>query len=101
MKPIQEMTEDEKDEAIRSARYILEEFFEDGRNRIRKASKYLGYPEGVIHSAFENIFGERIVLADPKGSWVFERSSGYAGYRCQKCATWIYDSANKTCKCDD
>ncbi len=23
-------------------------------------------------------------------NWVFERSSGYAGYRCIKCSTWIY-----------
>jgi hypothetical protein len=33
-----------------------------------------------------------------KYRWVFERSSGYAGYRCQICATWVY--ANQPLKCD-
>lgn len=48
------------------------------------------------------------VLADNKncdyessnGKWVFERSSGYAGYRCEKCATWIYENQKRECKCD-
>jgi len=36
-----------------------------------------------------------------KGDWKFERSSGYAGYRCQKCKTWEYDNNNLLrCECD-
>lgn len=35
-----------------------------------------------------------------KGEWVFERSSGYAGYRCKKCHTWIYENQEKKCDCD-
>ena len=35
-----------------------------------------------------------------KGNWVFERSSGYAGYRCTRCATWIYEGQPKQCNCD-
>jgi len=34
-----------------------------------------------------------------KGAWAFERSSGYAGFRCQKCATWIYDNQKEECQC--
>ncbi len=25
-----------------------------------------------------------------ESNWFFERSSGYAGYRCVKCGTWVY-----------
>ena len=35
-----------------------------------------------------------------KGQWVFERSSGYSGYRCQKCAEWVYEEQELECKCD-
>lgn len=56
MKPINEMTDCEKEQAIYSARYILEEFFEDGRNGITVLALATGYPEGVIHAALENIF---------------------------------------------
>lgn len=38
--------------------------------------------------------------AKTKGDWVFERSSGYAGYRCRTCATWIYANTEYKCKCD-
>jgi len=34
------------------------------------------------------------------GNWVFERSGGYAGWRCIKCGTWIYDKEQKICDCD-
>jgi hypothetical protein len=37
----------------------------------------------------------------PKGVWKFERSSGYAGYRCQKCNTWIYCGAEAICDCNN
>lgn len=50
------MTDCEKEQAIYSARYILEEFFEDGRNGITVLALATGYPEGVIHAALENIF---------------------------------------------
>ena len=36
-----------------------------------------------------------------EGDWVFERSSGYAGHRCRKCGTWVYDYAAKDCKCNE
>ena len=35
-----------------------------------------------------------------KGKWEFERSSGYAGYRCQNCYTWKYEHQEKKCDCD-
>ena len=34
------------------------------------------------------------------GNWVFERSSGYAGWRCAKCGVWIYDKQPCICDCD-
>jgi len=33
------------------------------------------------------------------GDWFFERSSGYAGYRCRKCSTWIHEYEPKKCNC--
>lgn len=33
-------------------------------------------------------------------NWVFERSSGYAGWRCVNCGTWIYFNNPKKCACD-
>ena len=38
---------------------------------------------------------------ESKGDWHFERSSGYAGYRCSRCGHWVYDNASKTCNCDE
>lgn len=34
-----------------------------------------------------------------KANWIFERSFGYAGYRCQNCATWIYQHDIAICNC--
>ncbi len=31
--------------------------------------------------------------------WVFERSSGHPGYRCQGCATWVYENQPRLCHC--
>lgn len=31
---------------------------------------------------------------------MFERSSGYAGYRCITCGTWLYENEVKFCDCD-
>ena len=41
-----------------------------------------------------------VSVNEPKGKWVFERSSGYAGFRCQKCAAWIYENNTRECICD-
>ena len=35
------------------------------------------------------------------GDWVFERSSGHAGYRCKKCADWVYQGQPLKCKCGE
>ena len=37
---------------------------------------------------------------DSQGDWVFERSSGYAGFRCTRCSTWRYANDAKRCNCD-
>lgn len=55
------MTEWEKEQAIHSARYILEDFFDlingnSENNGIKRLSAVTGLPEGVIHSALENVF---------------------------------------------
>lgn len=31
--------------------------------------------------------------------WVFERSSGYAGWRCNACGHWVYEDKPKVCNC--
>ena len=33
------------------------------------------------------------------GNWKFERSSGYAGWRCNTCLVWVYQGNSKTCDC--
>ena len=38
---------------------------------------------------------------DSKGTWGFERSSGYAGYRCSTCRMWVYSYLPQHCSCDD
>lgn len=38
-------------------------------------------------------------MKDYYNRWVFERSSGYAGFRCIYCATWVYNYQPKICKC--
>jgi hypothetical protein len=49
----------------------------------------------------DGTFTNENVKPEPsKGDWVFERSSGFAGYRCQRCATWLYDNQKLVCKCD-
>lgn len=35
-----------------------------------------------------------------KGRWIFERSSGYAGWRCLECRTWIYNWKPFVCDCN-
>lgn len=36
-----------------------------------------------------------------KSNWIFERSSGYAGWRCTKCYTWVYDGEQLKYDCDE
>ena len=31
--------------------------------------------------------------------WKFERSSGYAGYRCKNCGHWVYADGERKCNC--
>lgn len=33
-------------------------------------------------------------------NWNFERSSGDGGYRCPKCATWVYCKHDMICECN-
>jgi hypothetical protein len=60
MKPIEEMTDEEKYEAIHSARYILEEFYEDGKRGVSRLAEKLTYIPGVVHSALEHLFCTKI-----------------------------------------
>ena len=50
------MTDEEKERAIHSARFILEDLNEVG---MEKLAEITGLPMGVIVSAFENVFPER------------------------------------------
>lgn len=59
------MSEWEKEQAIYSARYILEDFLDsvNGNSEsdgIQRLSAATGLPEGVIYSALENIFATTI-----------------------------------------
>ena len=36
-----------------------------------------------------------------KGNWEWEISSGYGGYRCSNCGTWVYEREPRRCKCDE
>lgn len=56
MKPINQMTDWEKEQAIYSARYILEGFFEQGKVGVGILAERLVVIDGVVHSALENIF---------------------------------------------
>jgi len=60
MKPIVDMTDSEKDFAIYSARYILEDFFEIGKSGVNILSEKIDVIPGVVHSALENIFCAKI-----------------------------------------
>ena len=42
----------------------------------------------------------KIIKEESAGNWIFERSSGYAGWRCTKCGTWVYIEQPKRCDCD-
>jgi len=60
MKQISEMTDWEKEQAIYSARYLLEDYFTCGRKGVEALSERIDMIEGVVHSALENIFGAKI-----------------------------------------
>jgi len=51
-------------------------------------------------TAWFNAAERYIKCLNPKGDWVFQRSSGFAGYRCRKCAVWVYADNIKVCNCD-
>ena len=70
------------------------------------------YIDALYNDVAPNVFAEQVLdlfivskpsidKIEPKGSWFFERSSGYAGFRCQKCSTWIYEEQPKKCTCDN
>jgi hypothetical protein len=40
------------------------------------------------------------IPAKPKGLWYVERSSGYLGHRCDRCAEWVRDGKALVCACD-
>lgn len=54
------MTDEEKNSAIYSARYILEDFFEMGKSGVELLAERLIIVDGVVHSALENIFAAKI-----------------------------------------
>ena len=54
------MTAEEKDFAIYSARYLLEDYFECGKTGVEALSERIDMVDGVIHSALENIFAAKI-----------------------------------------
>ena len=33
-------------------------------------------------------------------NWEFEYSSGYPGYRCKNCGTWVYEVDTRICECN-
>ena len=61
-------------------------------------SQYSGLAEAIK----EAIIGWEVKesIAHAHKNWVFERSSGYAGYRCSKCGTWVYEDELRKCECD-
>lgn len=47
----------------------------------------------------EKLNADEDALNRSNGVWMFERRSGYAGYRCQKCALWVQLDEPKLCEC--
>ena len=41
-----------------------------------------------------------VTMIPSRGDWKEEISSGYKGFRCKRCATWIYDNQERRCECD-
>lgn len=56
---------------------------------------YTAHPYKIVGEQID-----KLGVLKPKGDWVFERSSGYAGYRCVVCQTWTYSDKEQTCMCD-
>lgn len=42
----------------------------------------------------------KIQTSNSIGKWYLERSSGYLGFRCARCATWVYYNQELKCDCD-
>jgi len=54
----------------------------------------------AIKDLIDKEFGNKESKKESKGAWHFEISSGYDGWRCDKCATWVYDGDDLICDCD-
>lgn len=39
-------------------------------------------------------------MPTPQPDWVAEVSSGFDGFRCRNCATWVYENAPRVCDCN-
>ena len=70
----------------------VQPLIEEARNSVRtgKTSDLETEVSGFHEASFPESLGD----------WVFERSSGYAGFRCLKCAKWMYAHETKRCNCD-
>ena len=44
--------------------------------------------------------GELQASKPAAGKWISVRSSGYDGYRCEVCATFVYADNERKCRCD-
>lgn len=73
----------------------------DGIIKIAKELEQGTITEAEAQKQLCVLFGVSVSLPFiSKGKWVFERSSGYSGYRCQECYTWVYENQEKKCDCD-
>lgn len=67
-----------------------------------EAEEEFGHLEGYreLNRVLNHYFDHYPEEDEPQGNWVSEVSSGYDGYRCTKCETWIYANQVKICDCD-
>lgn len=59
---------------------------------------HLAIAIGQFHEA---VMSESIPPTEGKGTWFHDYSSGYYGFRCDKCKTWVYQEQPLKCRCDD
>ena len=59
------------------------------------------WEEAAVEILMEVESDEPLPQVATAGLWDFERSSGHAGYRCQRCGTWEYANKTLRCPCDD
>lgn len=65
---------------------------------LQTALKALGFFDGPNLGNIaigQNLHGEK-----EEDNWVVSISSGFAGYRCTKCHTWVYNSEPRKCNCN-